>query len=97
MKGVILAGGLGSRLSPLTKITNKHLLPVGQEPMIWHPVRQLAGAGAGGAATGDTASAATGTADADLVVTGVLAVLHEVKRCSVFTEHENPAAAPFGR
>jgi glucose-1-phosphate thymidylyltransferase len=44
MKGVILAGGLGSRLSPLTEITNKHLLPVGREPMIWHPVRQLVSA-----------------------------------------------------
>ncbi len=41
MKGVILAGGLGTRLRPLTEITNKHLLPVGREPMIWHPVRQL--------------------------------------------------------
>jgi glucose-1-phosphate thymidylyltransferase len=41
MKGVILAGGLGTRLSPLTEITNKHLLPVGKEPMIWHPVKQL--------------------------------------------------------
>jgi len=41
MKGVILAGGLGTRLSPLTEITNKHLLPVGREPMIWHAVRQL--------------------------------------------------------
>ena len=44
MKGVILAGGLGARLSPLTEITNKHLLPVGREPMIWHAVRQLVGA-----------------------------------------------------
>ncbi len=41
MKGVILAGGTGSRLFPLTKVTNKHLLPVGQEPMIFHPVRKL--------------------------------------------------------
>ena len=41
MKGVILGGGLGTRLNPLTEITNKHLLPVGTEPMIWHPVRQL--------------------------------------------------------
>ncbi len=47
MKGVILAGGVGSRLNPLTEITNKHLLPIGQEPMIWHPVRQLVGAGIG--------------------------------------------------
>jgi len=44
VKGVILAGGLGTRLNPLTEITNKHLLPVGREPMIWHPVRQLVGA-----------------------------------------------------
>jgi len=41
MKGIILCGGLGTRLNPLTEITNKHLLPVGKEPMIWHPVRQL--------------------------------------------------------
>lgn len=41
MRGVILAGGLGSRLNPLTEITNKHLLPVGREPMLWHPIRQL--------------------------------------------------------
>jgi len=41
MKGVILGGGLGTRLSPLTEITNKHLLPVGKEPMIWHSVKQL--------------------------------------------------------
>jgi len=41
MKGIILAGGTGSRLFPLTKVTNKHLLPVGREPMIFHPVRKL--------------------------------------------------------
>lgn len=41
LKGVILAGGVGTRLNPLTEITNKHLLPVGQEPMIWHSVRHL--------------------------------------------------------
>jgi glucose-1-phosphate thymidylyltransferase len=45
MKGVILAGGTGSRLYPLTKVTNKHLLPVGREPMIFHPVKKLTGAG----------------------------------------------------
>jgi len=45
MKGVILAGGKGTRLLPLTKATNKHLLPVGREPMIFHPIRQLVGAG----------------------------------------------------
>ena len=37
MKGVILAGGKGERLYPLTKVTNKHLLPVGKEPMIFNP------------------------------------------------------------
>jgi len=41
IKGVILAGGKGVRLYPLTEVTNKHLLPVGREPMIWHCVRQL--------------------------------------------------------
>jgi len=45
MRGIILAGGKGTRLNPLTKVTNKHLLPVGREPMIFHPVRQLVGAG----------------------------------------------------
>ncbi|REK66501.1 MAG: hypothetical protein C6P35_07480 [Cohnella sp.] len=41
MKGIILAGGTGSRLYPLTKITNKHLLPVGKYPMIFHAVAKL--------------------------------------------------------
>lgn len=45
MKGVILAGGTGSRLFPLTKVTNKHLLPVGKKPMILHPVDRLVEAG----------------------------------------------------
>lgn len=45
MKGVILAGGLGSRLHPLTKITNKHLLPVYDQPMIYYPIRALINAG----------------------------------------------------
>lgn len=45
MKGVILAGGKGLRLYPLTKVTNKHLLPVGREPMIFNPVRKLIEAG----------------------------------------------------
>ncbi|MBK9164643.1 MAG: NTP transferase domain-containing protein [Acidobacteria bacterium] len=45
MKGVILAGGLGSRLFPLTKITNKHLLPVYNQPMIYYPIRTLINAG----------------------------------------------------
>lgn len=41
MKGIILAGGTGSRLFPLTKVTNKHLLPVGKYPMIFHSVAKL--------------------------------------------------------
>jgi glucose-1-phosphate thymidylyltransferase len=45
MKGVVLAGGLGSRLHPLTKVTNKHLLPVYMEPMIYYPIRTLVNAG----------------------------------------------------
>lgn len=45
MKGIILAGGTGSRLYPLTKVTNKHLLPVGRYPMIFHAVHKLKSAG----------------------------------------------------
>lgn len=45
MRGIILAGGKGTRLLPLTKVTNKHLLPVGREPMIFHNVRKLGEAG----------------------------------------------------
>ena len=60
MKGVILAGGLGTRLHPLTKITNKHLLPVYDQPMIYYPIQTLINAGiedimivTGGNAAGD--------------------------------------------
>lgn len=45
MKGIILAGGLGQRLYPLTMVTNKHLLPVGKKPMIFHPIEKLVSAG----------------------------------------------------
>ena len=45
MRGVVLAGGTGSRLFPLTKVTNKHLLPVGEQPMLLHPITRLRDAG----------------------------------------------------
>jgi len=45
MKGIILAGGSGTRLFPLTKVTNKHLLPIGRVPMIYHPIHKLLEAG----------------------------------------------------
>jgi glucose-1-phosphate thymidylyltransferase len=45
MKGIVLAGGLGSRLKPLTKVTNKHLLPVYNQPMIYYPIQTLINAG----------------------------------------------------
>lgn len=45
VRGVVLAGGTGSRLFPLTKVTNKHLLPVGDKPMIFHPIEKLVEAG----------------------------------------------------
>jgi glucose-1-phosphate thymidylyltransferase len=45
IKGIVLAGGLGSRLEPLTRITNKHLLPVFNKPMIYYPIEVLVEAG----------------------------------------------------
>lgn len=60
MKGVVLAGGLGTRLSPLTRVTNKHLLPVYDRPMIFYPLQTLLNAGitdilivTGGSSAGD--------------------------------------------
>src|SRR5947199_3422363 len=45
MKGVVLAGGTGSRLNPLTRVTNKHLLPVYDRPMVYYPIQTLVNAG----------------------------------------------------
>jgi len=45
LRGVVLAGGTGSRLMPLTKVTNKHLLPIGQKPMIYYPIAKLTSIG----------------------------------------------------
>jgi glucose-1-phosphate thymidylyltransferase len=45
MKGVVLAGGTGSRLNPLTRVTNKHLLPVYDKPMVYYPIQALVNAG----------------------------------------------------
>src|SRR6185503_13692042 len=45
IRGVILAGGKGTRLGELTKVTNKHLLPVGPYPMVYHPLKKMTGAG----------------------------------------------------
>ena len=45
LKGIVLAGGTGSRLMPLTKVTNKHLLPVGHKPMIFYPIEKLTAVG----------------------------------------------------
>ena len=45
MRGIVLAGGTGSRLMPLTKVTNKHLLPVGEKPMIYYPIEKLTAVG----------------------------------------------------
>ncbi len=45
MKGIVLAGGLGTRLRPLTQITNKHLLPVYNKPMVYYPIEMLVAAG----------------------------------------------------
>ena len=60
MKGIVLAGGLGSRLRPLTAVTNKHLLPVFNQPMIYYPIQTLVNAGVndimivtGGTSAGD--------------------------------------------
>lgn len=76
MKGVILAGGTGSRLFPLTKVTNKHLLPVYDKPMIYYPIQTCIAAGVkdiliiiGGESTGDFLKLLGSGEDFDIKVT----------------------------
>lgn len=45
IRGIVLAGGKGTRLGELTRVTNKHLLPVGPVPMVYHPIQKIVGAG----------------------------------------------------
>ena len=45
LRGIVLAGGKGTRLGELTRVTNKHLLPVGPYPMVYFPLKKLAGVG----------------------------------------------------
>src|SRR6185436_2651968 len=45
LKGIVLAGGLGTRLYPITKITNKHLMPIYNQPMVYYPIQTLVDAG----------------------------------------------------
>ena len=45
IRGIVLAGGKGTRLGELTKVTNKHLLPVGALPMVYYPLKKIVGAG----------------------------------------------------
>ena len=65
MKGIVLAGGTGSRLFPLTKITNKHLLPIYDQPMIYYPIQTMVDAGVPAAIAEMNAQAFTLTADGD--------------------------------
>lgn len=96
MKGVVLAGGTGSRLHPLTLVTNKHLLPVHDRPMIYYPLATLAGMGVsevmvilGGRSIGDIVELLSDGEELGLDLTyryqrGALGIAHGIGLCREF-------------
>jgi glucose-1-phosphate thymidylyltransferase len=96
MKGVVLAGGTGSRLHPLTLVTNKHLLPVHDRPMIYYPLETLAGMGItevmvilGGRSIGDIVELLSDGEEHGLDLTyryqrGALGIAHGIGLCRQF-------------
>ena len=100
MKGVVLAGGTGSRLHPLTLVTNKHLLPVFDRPMIHFPLQTLAGMGItevmvilGGRSIGDIVELLSDGQELGLDLTyryqrGSLGIAHAIGLCRTFVGPE---------
>jgi glucose-1-phosphate thymidylyltransferase len=100
MKGVVLAGGTGSRLHPLTLVTNKHLLPVYDRPMIYYPLQTLAGMGVsevmvilGGRSIGDIVELLSDGQEHGLDLTyryqrGSLGIAHAIGLCRQFVGQE---------
>ncbi len=100
MKGVVLAGGTGSRLHPLTLVTNKHLLPVHDRPMIYYPLATLAGMGVsevmvilGGRSIGDIVELLSDGEEHGLDLTyryqrGALGIAHGIGLCRQFVGDE---------
>ena len=101
MKGVVLAGGTGSRLHPLTLVTNKHLLPVHDRPMIYYPLETLAGMGItevmvilGGRSIGDIVELLSDGEEHGLDLTyryqrGALGIAHGIGLCREFVGDES--------
>jgi glucose-1-phosphate thymidylyltransferase len=100
MKGIVLAGGSGSRLHPLTRVTNKHLLPVHDRPMIYYPLQTLAGMGIrdvmvilGGRSIGDIVELLSDGQEHGLDLTyryqrGALGIAHAIGLCRSFVGDE---------
>jgi glucose-1-phosphate thymidylyltransferase len=100
MKGVVLAGGTGSRLHPLTLVTNKHLLPVHDRPMIYYPLQTIAGMGIteamvilGGRSIGDIVELLSDGQEHGLDLTyryqrGSLGIAHAIGLCRQFVGDE---------